>query len=269
MQLPPEPIPFSLTQDGSTVSGMQLQGSDLMSEHPAAALEAEDSVEQASPKDGTFSADEAPYVPPDSEPSDATAASSDTSSPVPALLTETELVAAADAAAAAEAGYPDPWDAADSDALQQLTPGSVAPSQAKLAYKQLLTPAVLGAAGAGGVAMLQHLETVGKSRPNSGRAGLAELVEEFSELSSRQQHQPDSHADEAASGDDGLGHEKDEASFDDSAAGSLSQLSPVRPEFGKLRLGYGLQLQSAALTYNWLASCCVGALLQARNRSHP
>lgn len=209
MQLPPEPIPFSLNQDaadGSAMSMMQLQGSGVMSEHPAAALEAEDSVEQASPKDGTFSADEAPYVAPDSEASGATAASSDTSSPVPPLLTEQELAAAADAAAAAaaEAGYPDPWEAAVSDAAED-----------------------------GGVAVLQHLETVGKSRPSSGRTGLAELVEELSELSSQQQSQPDSRADEAASGDDGLGHEKDEASFDDSAAGSPSQLSPVRPVFGK------------------------------------
>jgi hypothetical protein len=218
--------------DGSTVSVMQLQRSGLTSDHPAAALEAEDSVEQASPKDGTFS-DEASCVAPDSNPSVATAASSDTSSPVPALLTETELAAAASAAAATEAGYPDPWEAADSGAVQQLTPVSGAPAQAKLGCKQLLTPAALSTAAHGGVAVLQHLDTIGKLRPSSERTGLAELVEEFSELSSQQQSQPDSRAGEAASGDDGLGHVKDEASFDDSAADCPSQLSSIRPVFGE------------------------------------
>lgn len=188
MQLPPAPIPFSLTQ-GAAVSGactaavQQQDSAATADEHPAAALEAEDSVQQASPRGCTFStgATAAPG-PPESEASGATASSSSSLSTVPALLSEQELVAAAEAAAAAaaEAGFSDPWEAADL-AAAQMTPGSVPPAQAKLASKLLTQPATASPHDAAAASSQQG--DSGRSRPSSGRTGLAELVEELSDVS--------------------------------------------------------------------------------------
>jgi hypothetical protein len=204
MQLPPEPIPFSLAQD------LQQQHSGL-EDHPAAALEAEDSVQQASPRGSGCSAggsalggtahsnasgsmEEEWHHPAGEASSSSSAAAAD-----PAFLTPQELseVAEAAQAAAASSGLPnDPWSTAGS------SDDVVPPAHAKLAYKQLLAQSatasqldtVCGAAAAAAARDAASLAFAAAEQqedasdgslegPSSRGAGLAELAEELSDAS--------------------------------------------------------------------------------------
>lgn len=172
VQLPPQPIPFNLEQ-GTAV--LAQQGSGDTGDHPAAVLEAEDSVEQASPRAGTFSGVEAASC--------NLASSSGTAATVPAFLTEQELSAAAEAAATAARLPGNPWDAAGS-AAAQLPAGSVPSAHAKLAYKLLTQSATTSAQeGAEGAVLSQDEDEAGVGT-SSARIGLAELVEELSDVGS-------------------------------------------------------------------------------------
>jgi hypothetical protein len=176
MQLPPEPIPFSLAQD------LQQQQSDL-GDHPAAALEAEDSVQQASPRaDGSSAGDSAALVgsahsnasaSTDEEwhhPAGEASSSSSAAAADPTFLTPQELSEVAEAAAAAVASgrFPsDPWLAAGS-ANAAPTAAAAASDEASLAFA---------------AAQQQEDASEGSERPSSRGTGLAELVEDLSDVS--------------------------------------------------------------------------------------
>lgn len=182
LQLPPRPIPFSLqlqgigggssasagvgaadTADGAAAGVDDDTAGHPHQAHPAAALEAQDSVQQASPRQGAFSRDGS------SGPASSNSASA-AAAAVPAFLNEADLHAAADAAAAA-AGLP--W----ADSEQRSGAAGTEASEASTVY----AAAVSHATSEQGTTASQLLDEGGcirrGSRPSSGRAaGLAELV---------------------------------------------------------------------------------------------